>query len=148
MWLSTKDLPLRTESHKLPSRFVGTFPISKTINPVAVWVKLPRPMRVCSTLVGSSLFMRAPWCWPPLPLLLPRWTPVHLRGRGRQYIVDWEGYGLEERSWISASNILDPDLIWDFHCQHPDLPGLSGEVACGCLCHICSVKSIKSINFY
>ncbi len=41
VWLSTKNIPLRSVSNKLAPKFIGPFPVTKIISPVAVRLKLP-----------------------------------------------------------------------------------------------------------
>lgn len=44
--------------------------------------------------------------------------------RGRiQYLVEWKGYGPEERTWEPVSNLNCPVLVDLFHEQHPGRPG-------------------------
>ena len=133
VWLSTKDLLLKVASRKLAPRFVGPFEIEAIINPCEVRLRLPLSLWVHPTF-HVSLLKPVSSCplavttpVPPQPRILdnhPAWTVQRLldvrpRGRGFQYLVDWEGYGPEHRQWVSRSMIMDDTLISDFHRAHP-----------------------------
>lgn len=46
VWLSSRDLPLKTESLKLTPRYIGPYPVDKIINPSAVHLSLPASLNV------------------------------------------------------------------------------------------------------
>ena len=145
VWLSTKDLPLHVHSRKLASRFVGPFPIENIINPVAVRLRLPRSLKVHPTFhvskikpVQESALLPASKAPPPRRIIdggpvytVRKLLAVRKRGRGHQYLVEWEGYGPEERLWVAPALIIDKTLIRDFHDRRPDQPGPSGVVPRG-----------------
>lgn len=142
VWLSTpRDLRMRHPCKKLRSRYIGPFMITQQINHVRYRLQLPSEYRIhpefhvsllkpCYSLNSSPPTDPGAAVPPPPPLLLdegPVYT-VHQvlnsrRRRGHlEYLVDWEGYGPEERSWVRRRDILDPALLEEFHQAHPSQP--------------------------
>ena len=46
VWLSSRDLPLRTECNKLTPKYIGPYVIASIINPCAIKLKLPPALNV------------------------------------------------------------------------------------------------------
>ncbi|KAK3566608.1 hypothetical protein QTP86_001485 [Hemibagrus guttatus] len=151
VWLSTWDIKLRLPCRKLSPRFIGPFTIVCKINPVTYRLQLPPEYRIHSVFHVSLLKPHHPSVSPstgpgaaeepPLPLLIDD-GPAYLvkevldsrrRGGRLEYLVDWEGYGHEERSWVPRDNILDPGLLEDFH-------------ACLSLCSDRSINDLKCLH--
>ncbi|XP_062835829.1 uncharacterized protein LOC134298700 [Anolis carolinensis] len=51
--------------------------------------------------------------------------------RRLQYLIDWVGYGPEERSWEDAFTVHAPDLVQRFHRTYPSKPRPRGSRGAG-----------------
>ncbi len=140
VWLSTWDIRLRLPCRKLSPRFVGPFTILEQVNPVTYKLQLSPQYRIHPTFHVSLLkphhepvsLPTEPGQTeePPPPLILDEGSVYKVkeilqsrrRGGQLEYLVDWEGYGPEERSWVPRTDILDPALLTEFHAAHPDQP--------------------------
>ena len=144
VWLLARDLCLPTFSRKLAPRFVGPYVIEKVINPSALRLLLPPSLKVhpvfhvsqVKPVVTSALSPPAPT--PPPPHVLEggdlvwevsRILAVRRRGWGFQYLVNWVGYGPEDRSWVPRSYLADPSLFEAFYNEHPRAVGRSPGVS-------------------
>ena len=125
MWLSTEDILIRGGTRKLA--VWGAIHHPKGHQPYG-----RSPQTTCYHEVSTSNLPRL-CLTPPLPpasriidggetFTVNRLLDCRPRGRGLQYLVDWEGYGPEERSWTPARFILDKTLITNCHKNHPVPP--------------------------
>lgn len=131
---------------KKPSpRDVVHFTIIKQINPVTYQLQLPSQYKIHSSFHVSLLkphhtpvFVSkepGPMEEPPLPLIqedgiiykVDEMLDSQRCGGRLEYLVDWEGYGPEEGSWVPRVDILNPTLLEAFHSTHPDRPGPPGR---------------------
>lgn len=107
---------------------MGPYSDVSVINPVSVKLRLPSPFRTHPVFHVSQLKPVIPG---PLQDSQLQQTPLALlemegalayrvRGSHLQYLVNWEGYGPEENSWVPGRDILNRSLIDDFHRSRPD----------------------------
>ncbi len=130
----TSDFPHVNWDPNLLDQFI----VAKVLSPVTVRLKLtPQFKKIHPVFHVSKIkpVFRSPLqpliSAPPPPRLIEgspaysvrRLIDVRRRGRGYQYLVDWEGYGPEERCWIPARDILDRALIDQFHQRHGESSG-------------------------
>ena len=125
--LSTKNLSLKMQgTTKLLPRFIGPFTITERIGAVAYRLDLPPVLKVHNVFHVSLLKQYKPGgrkSPPPLPILVegvPEFEVESIlnhrrRGRTKQYLVKWLGYGEEHTTWEPESCVRNcPERINEY----------------------------------
>ena len=137
------NIPTMTPSRKLASKFLGPFLATSKISDVIYRLKLSPTLQIHDVFHVSLLekyrqdtITGRQQIWPS-PIITPdgdiEWevhevldSQVFGRGKRLQYLVSWEGYGLEENSWMPAANLENArDAVEQFHRLHPKALGPS-----------------------
>ncbi len=124
---SGTSLRLRQPCRKRSPRYIGPFPIQRQMI-----LQLTPRYRIHHSFHISLLKPFSPSApgptepeTPPPPEILDQPSVyqvrdiLDLRRRGGrlEYLIDWNGYGPEDRSWVARDDVLDPTLLTEFH--HP-----------------------------
>ncbi|KAI2666816.1 Transposon Tf2-6 polyprotein [Labeo rohita] len=120
------------------------YQVVEQINPVTYRLQLPPHYRIHPTFHVSLLKpFHDPLLVstepgeeePPPPIVVEEGTIYKVkeildsrrRGGKLEYLLDWEGYGPEERSWDPREDVLDDTLLKEFHETHPHRPAPRGR---------------------
>uniref|UniRef100_A0AAR2IV05 Reverse transcriptase n=1 Tax=Pygocentrus nattereri TaxID=42514 RepID=A0AAR2IV05_PYGNA len=138
VWLSTRDFRFEGACRKLLPKFIGPFKILSQVNDLTYKVGLPPQYRVNNSfhvsllkpVVSGPLAEDDPIDVPPVSERMEDSSTYSVReildsrrrGGNLQYLIDWEGYGPEERCWVAARHVLDPGLVADYHARRPNRP--------------------------
>ncbi|KAK1797762.1 hypothetical protein P4O66_008115 [Electrophorus voltai] len=115
---------------KLHAKYEGPYTILEQVNDVTYRVGLPGNSKASRAFHVSALELvvesplaveGCPLGPPPLDIEGGSAYRVHTlldlcqSGKQLQYLVDWEGYSPEERSWVPASQVLNTNLTASFN---------------------------------
>jgi hypothetical protein len=138
VYLDASDIQTTRPSKKLSHRQLGPFPIERQVGTNAYRLKLPQSMSRLHPVFNVIKLSPAPEDPIPGRRAPPPPPPEIIDGqeeyivekildsrlfRGKlQYLIKWEGYSYQDKSWEPVDNVFAPDLIAEFHRTHPGAP--------------------------
>ena len=175
--LSVRDLKLaadksdRERAAKLTGRFIGPLRVTRVINPNSYELALPEQLHIWPVQNISKLrhYIRSPdrFAGRPQPVSRPppeaadasgdglyvveRILAKRMSGRRQMYLVQWQGYPIEESSWEPKSGLRCPELLVEFEARELEPEDEAIGIAALALCQAehgqqYAIKSGKESN--
>jgi len=139
VYLDSSDIHTTRPSRKLLHRRLGPYRVEHHVGHYAYHLALPCSMRRLHPMFNIVKLTLAPpdpiagrcTTAPPPPELVDGEEEYVVKEildsrmfrRRLQYLVKWEGYGIENNTWEYAENLDNAaEVVADFHARHPGAP--------------------------
>ena len=145
VYLDASDIRTTRPSQKLSHRRLGPYTVEKQVSKNAYRLKLPKSLsRLHPVFNVVKLTPAAP---DPIPGRRPPPPPPpelidgeeeyvveevldsRMFRKKLQYLIKWEGYGVEHNSWEYATEVHAPQRVKDFYRKYPATPRLIQTVS-------------------
>jgi hypothetical protein len=139
VYLDSEDIQTTRPSRKLSHRRLGPYPVERRVGRYAYRLTLPPSMRRLHPVFNVVKLTLAPddpipgrrQDPPPPPelvdgeeeYLVEKILNSRMFRRKLQYLVKWEGYGVEHNSWEYSENVDNAmEKVAEFHARNPAAP--------------------------
>src|SRR5271155_4804069 len=135
VYLDASDIQTTRSSKKLSHRCLGPFEVVRKVGNGAYQLKLPPSMSRLHPMFNVVKLIPAPSDPipgrhpppPPPPEIVEgeeEWIVEEILdskmvNRKLRYLIKWEGFGIEHKSWEPWNDVHAPELIMEFYRKHP-----------------------------